>query len=588
MERRLAAILSADMVGYSRLIRADEEGTITALKALRADLIDPKFAEHSGRIVKLMGDGMLVEFTSVVGAVRAATEIQQATAKRNVSLPDEKRIEFRVGINLGDVVIDGDDIQGDGVNIAARLEGIAEPGGICVSESVYDQVRDRLKLTFEDMGEREVKNIDRPVRAWRWIPDRQAPTNAADIDVSQPVPGFGGRAAIAVLPFDNLSSDPEQEYFADGIAEDILTSLQAFHTFPVIARNSTFTYKGAATDVRTVAKALGAGYVLEGSVRKVGGKVRITAQLVNAGGLHLWAGKYDRELSDIFAVQDEITAQIVAAIAPEIDRADMILAARKRPKDMTAWDYLLQAQDQHNKLTLEGVRQARELTDKALDREPKMARALVLLTRIHIANALFFSGLALSESPEESIQKAAECARKATEADRSLGAAHAALGMTFVFQKLPERGLQETSEAVRLNPSEPTIRSQHATLSWMCGDPDKGLEELQVAKRLSPNDSNMWSILHTEALILAMSGRHEEAIVVAEKAIDERAGAAPAHIALILSLDSLGRTEEAKSAFQRTTQMAPGFSPRSATIVLTDEVEVQRIEDVLRRAGWDG
>ncbi len=268
MERRLAAILSADMVGYSRRIREDEDGTITALKTLRADLIDPKIDEHGGRIVKLMGDGILVEFTSTVGAVLAATEIQQSMMDQNASLPEPKRIEFRIGVNLGDVVIDGDDIQGDGVNVAARLEGIADTGSVCVSGSVYDQVRDRLKLPFEDIGAQQVKNIDRPIPAWQWNPGQQNPIDDADV----------------VLPFDNLSSDPEQEYFADGIAEDILTSLQAFRTFPVIARNSTFSYKGTSPDVRSVAKELGAGYVLEGSVRKAGNKVRITGQRIDANG----------------------------------------------------------------------------------------------------------------------------------------------------------------------------------------------------------------------------------------------------------------------------------------------------------------
>ena len=408
------------------------------------------------------------------------------------------------------------------------------------------------------------------------------------IDVSQPVPGFGGRAAIAVLPFDNMSDDPEQEYFADGIAEDILTSLQAYRSFPVIARNSTFTYKGTSPDVRKVAKELGAGYVLEGSVRKSGDKVRITGQLIDAAGHHLWAGKYDKDLSDIFTVQDEITSEIVGAIAPEIERADITLAARKRAKDMTAWDYLLQAQDQFNKLTPEGIRQARDLLDKAIERDNEFALAYVILARVHISNGVFFNGTALPESLEESLKKAEEYARRAVAMDKSLAYARAVLGLCFFFRKQHDRALEETTEALRLNPSEPIIRAYYATVLWARGDPESGFAELQVAKRLSPNDSNMWFILHAEALTLAMSGRHEEAIVAAEKAIEERASATLGHMGLIVSLDALGRAEEAKRAFQRAKQAVPGFSPPIVIMSITDEELRESILDACRRAGWDG
>ena len=298
MERRLAAIMAADVVGYSRLIRADEEGTIAALKALRADLIDPKIAEHRGRIVKLMGDGMLAEFPSVVDAVRTAVETQQAVTEHNSGLPEDKRIEFRVGINLGDIIIDGEDIQGDGVNVAARLEGLAQPGGVCISGSVHEQVRDRLDVPFEDLGEKEVKNIARPVRVWQW-PNDAAPVAAATEHEPLTLPD---KPSIAVLPFDNLSGDPEQEFFADGMAEDIITGLSRFRSLFVIARNSTFAYKGKSPDVREVAQDLGVRYILEGSVRRGGQRIRITAQLIDAEvGSHLWAERYDRDLEDIFA-----------------------------------------------------------------------------------------------------------------------------------------------------------------------------------------------------------------------------------------------------------------------------------------------
>ena len=292
MERRLAAIMATDVVGYSRLIRVDEEGTIAALQALRADLIDPKIAERHGRIVKLMGDGMLVEFASVVDAVNAAVETQQAVAERNSDLPKDKRIDFRIGINLGDVVIDGDDIQGDGVNVAARLEGMAEPGGIYVSGMVYEGVRDRMDVSFEDLGEREVKNIDRPVRVWRWNATVGA-TASVSAKANEPLP-LPDKPTIAVLPFTNLSGDPEQEYFADGISEDIITGLSKNPDLFVISRNSTFTYKGKSVRVRDVSEDLGAQYVLEGSVRKAGQRIRVTAQLIDAASdRHLWAERYD-------------------------------------------------------------------------------------------------------------------------------------------------------------------------------------------------------------------------------------------------------------------------------------------------------
>ncbi len=278
VQRRLAAILTADVVGYSRLIRADEEGTLAALKALRKDIVDPKIAEHHGRIVKLMGDGMLAEFGSVVDAVRNAVEVQQAVMEHQADVPEDRRIVFRVGVNLGDVVIDGDDIQGDGVNVAARLEGLAEPGGMGISSKVYEEVRDRIDLAFEDLGERELKNINRPVRVWRWVADVPAAGSGQSIaDAPLPLPD---KPSIAVLPFNNLSNDPEQEYFADGIAEDIITELSRLRGFFVIARNSTFSYKGTSPDVRQVARELGVHYVLEGSVRHAGSRVRVTAQLI--------------------------------------------------------------------------------------------------------------------------------------------------------------------------------------------------------------------------------------------------------------------------------------------------------------------
>ncbi|MEN8198071.1 MAG: adenylate/guanylate cyclase domain-containing protein, partial [Pseudomonadota bacterium] len=340
MERRLAAILAADVVGYSRLVRADEEGTIEALKRLRTELIDPKIAEHRGRTVKLMGDGILVEFPSVVDAVRAAAQVQQAMAGYNGDRVEDDRIRFRIGVNLGDVVIDGNDIHGDGVNIAARLEGLAAPGGICISGAVHEQVRDRVDLAFEDMGDCKVKNIDRPIRAWRWSAEASPPAHAAP--VSSTPPALPDKPSIAVLPFDNMSNDPDQDFFADGMAEDIITALSRMPWFFVIARNSSFTYKGRAVDVTQVSTELGVRYVLEGSVRKAGNRLRITAQLIDATtGKHVWAERYDRDVLDIFDVQDEVTQAIVSAVAPEFLATEAKRVRRKDPAQLDAWECVM-------------------------------------------------------------------------------------------------------------------------------------------------------------------------------------------------------------------------------------------------------
>jgi TolB-like protein len=321
MQRRLAAILLTDMVGYSRLIGLDEEGTIAGQKSHREEIIDPNISGHAGRIVKTTGDGVLVEFPSVVAAVQCAVEVQQAIGGSEADVPEQRRIRYRIGINLGDIVIDGEDILGDGVNVAARLEGLAKPDGICISGNVHDQLAGKMDAAFEDAGEQTVKNIARPVHVWRWKTDA---AKEALPEIALP-----DKQSIAVLPFVNMSGDPEQEYFADGMTEDIITGLSRFRSLFVIARNSAFAYKGKSPDVRVVGRELGVRYVLEGSVRRSGTRIRITGQLVDAEtGNHLWAKRYDRELADIFAVQDEVTEAIVAAIAPEIDDLERERAQR--------------------------------------------------------------------------------------------------------------------------------------------------------------------------------------------------------------------------------------------------------------------
>src|SRR6266851_5409432 len=335
-KRKLAAVLVADKAGYSRLMGADEEGTLAHLKLLRRELIDPKNKQHRGRIVKTTGDGMLIEFLSVVDAVRCAIEVQQGMVERNADVPQQKRIEFRVGVNLGDVMIEGRDLYGDGVNIAARLEALAEPGGICISQTVLNHARDKVSFDVEDAGEQTLKNITRPVHVYRIIidPGRRSATPKPEA----PALALPDKPSVAVLPLTNMSGDPEQEFVSDGIAEDVITALSRYPSLFVIARNSSFTYKGRTVDVRQVGRELGVRYVLEGSLRKAGNRIRVTAQLVEASsGNHVWAERYDRDLADIFAMQDEITAAVTIAIAPAIAQAEQQRAIRKPPGSLDAW-----------------------------------------------------------------------------------------------------------------------------------------------------------------------------------------------------------------------------------------------------------
>src|SRR5437667_1100632 len=368
VERRLAAILAADVAGYSRLMGADEEGTHSALTALRRELSDPKISEHRGRIVKTTGDGLLTEFPSVVDAVRCAVELQRELARRNDGVPEERRIEFRIGINLGDIIIEEQDIYGDGVNVAARLEALAEPGGICVSRVVRDQVRDKLDFGFEDLGEQQVENIARPVRVYR-IPLAETARTKAPL----PLPD---KPSLAVLPFQNMTGDPEQDYFVDGVVEEITTAISRLPWLFVIARNSSFTYKGRAVDVKQVARELGVRYVLEGSVRKAGNRVRITGQLIDAtSGAHIWADRFDGALDDIFELQDHVASSVVGSIEPRLRQSEIERAVRKPTESLDAYDLYLRALALFNAFTADALAEAVALLPRALIIDPGYAPA---------------------------------------------------------------------------------------------------------------------------------------------------------------------------------------------------------------------
>jgi len=555
MERRLAAILATDVVGYSRLIRADEEGTLAALNALRADIIDPKLAEHNGRIVKLMGDGMLAEFPSVVDAVRVAVESQQALAEHNAGLPEDKRIEFRVGINLGDVVIDGDDIQGDGVNIAARLEGLAEAGGICISGSVYEQVRDRMDFKFEDLGEQEVKNIARPVRVWQWLPAVSAATATTATDAPPPLPD---KPSIAVLPFDNMSDDPGQEFFADGIAEDVITALSRFRSLFVIARNSSFSYKGQAVDIKQLASDLGVRYVVEGSVRKAGNKVRITAQLIDAAsGNHLWADRFDGTLDDVFDLQDQITEQIVVAVEPEIGVHERERVWRKPPESLDAWELLQRGLSHMYRANdtdrTEAIRIFREVV--ALD--PGFAAA-----HAYLAYALWHSS---RYGDDEDAANTATLARGEAEQAVSLNpnepVAHFVLGRMHITVGEFEMALGDMQTAISVNPNS-AWGHFGIGLAYLLGarQAEQALPHFDTALRLSPRDPMRWRPLMVKGNALRSLGRYDEAIAFGRQACQVPGIGYLPHLHLAVTLSEAGHDEAARSAVAEAAQLHPALS----------------------------
>ena len=479
VDRRLAAILAADVAAYSRLMGVDEEGTLAALKRYRRELVDPKITEHRGRIVKTTGDGMLVEFVSVVDAVRCAVDIQRGMGERNTGVPQENCVQFRVGINVGDIISDNNDIYGDGVNVAARLEALAEPGGMMVSRNVFDQVRDKLSFGFEDMGEQTIKNITRPIGVHRVsLVESAAPisvigaTATAKTEVST-----ADRPSIAVLPFANMSGDPEQEYFADGISEDLITGLSKLRWFFVIARNSSFIYKGKALDVKRVARELGVRYVLEGSVRKGGTRVRITAQLIDAAtNNHVWADRYDGDLTDVFALQDEITAKVVAAIEPKLLEAEGIRSQNRSPDNLGAWDMLIQANSLFWRLTKAETEAAINILRQATARYPNYGPAHSIL-----AFVLLISGYLGWSVLEVQLQEAARLAARAAQLDDSDPWAHLALGFVAFVGRQTNVAAAEFRRALDLNPN---FAAAHGYLGWTLafdGQSDEATKHLEEA-----------------------------------------------------------------------------------------------------------
>jgi len=585
VERRLAAILAGDVAGYSRLMGIDEEGTLAVLKRHRRELVDPKIKEHRGRTVKLTGDGILVEFASVVDAVRCAVDIQRGMAERNVEVPAERRIEYRIGLNLGDIIIDDKDIYGEGVNIAARLEALAEPGGICVSRVVRDQVRDKLDFSFADMGEQQVKNIARPVRTHRIVLGAEAAEALGDAAAAaSPARRAAQKPSIAVLPFANMSGDPEQEYFSEGITEDIITNLSHNRAFFVISRSTSFTYKGPAVDVGKVARELGVRYVLEGSVRRASNRVRITAQLIDAEtGHHLWADRYDRELADVFAVQDEIAQSIASAIAPGIISAEVQHAQRKDPSQLDAWDRAVRAHWHIRRFTQTDLAEARRLLEEAIDVDPTNSMAFSDLAFLRHFQAVFGWG----ESIAEAHTAAGEAARKAVSLDDGDATAHTVLAIYEMFSGRHEEARRRLRRALDLDPNSAFAHGYIGVSHAFSGDRDAVLRHCDEALRLSPRDPLLllwylpkgWAALNAE--------RYEEAIEFAIRAAEAHPEFPDIYAVRAAAEGQLGRVDAGRSTLDELLRRMPGLTASDPRLdrPFGRAADRERFLEGLRKAG---
>ena len=554
-QRRLAAIVSADVVGYSLLVGADETGTLAALRTHRDELIDPMIAEHGGRIVKSMGDGLLLEFASVVDATNCAIAFQRGMTERNQIVEDDRRIVFRIGINLGDIVIDGEDILGDGVNVAARLQEIAKPGGIAVSARVHEDVRDRLDAAFVDDGEHALKNIARPVHVWHWKPAASTAADAHTADAPLPLPD---KPSIAVLAFENMSGDPEQGYFADGIAEDIITALSRIGWFFVIARNSSFAYKGRAVDVKQVARELGVRYVLEGSVRKGGERLRVTAQLVDATtGNHIWADRFDGKIEDIFDLQDRITESVVGAIEPKLRLSEIERARRKRPDNLDAYDYFLRALPHVAAVSRSDYEEARRLLERATEADPGYAPALAFGAWCRA----FASFCGWSEDPREDVADGLHLAQAAIRADPDDAMALRAAGFaTAMLMRDYDGGLALIDKSLALDPNSAFGWCVRGWVNAFAVEIGSATKDMERAIRLSPFDSWSFFFSYGMAYVLMAVDRYDEALTWERQVIQTVPDWVAGYRLSAACLAYLDRTDEARDAARRIMELDPNFT----------------------------
>ncbi len=571
--RRLAAILAADVVGYTRLTGADEEGTIARLRAIRNELIDPIIAAHHGRVVKRTGDGTLVEFASVVDALRSALNVQRGMIPRNSVLPPEKRIEFRVGIHIGDVVVEDHDLLGDAVNIAARLEGIAEPGGISLSEDAWRQVKDKVAVRFIDRGDQTLKNVMQPVRVFAVAPAPEAVAQSALTVPEKP--------SIAVLPFENMSRDPEQDYFADGIVEEIITGLSRLRWLYVAARTSSFQFRGKTLDIRDIANRLGVRYILEGSVRKGGDRIRITGQLIDATrGAHLWADRYDGQLNDIFDLQDKITASVIDAIEPSVLSAEIERAARKRPE---AYDCYLRAlpclYQSTRQSSIEGVR----LLDEALSLDPAFAPACALAAWNHFQRVIF----KWTDAPQEESKRAIQLARKALDNSKDDPWILSMSGWVLATTAGDvETGAALVERAVQLSPYSTQVQFFSGYVLTLSGDQQKALDRMLAALRLSPSDPLAYRFLTGAGIASLLLGDFEAAVGYCDEA-RRRQEWGPTFRILAAAHAQLGHTEKASEALARYLELDPGatISHIRRQLPYRNAEQAGRLWEGLRKAG---
>ena len=578
IQRRLAAILAADVVGYSRLMEADEAGTLAVLRAHRENLIDPKIAEHGGRTVKLMGDGALVEFASAVDAVECAVVIQRAMAELNAGYPNDRRIVFRIGINVGDIIIEGDDIHGDGVNVAARLEGIAEPGGITISEDAWRQVQSKVAATFTDLGPQSLKNIARPVRAYRV--ERGADSV---MKPTGPAPTPSDKPSVAVLAFQNMSGDPEQEYFADGITEDVITDLSKVGGLLVIARNSSFAYKGKAVDIRVVARELGVRSVLEGSIRRAGNRVRITAQLIDAEtGGHLWADRYDRELSDIFAVQDEVTRRIVDALKIKLTPGEAAMLDAVETTNSTAHDFFLRGRELLLGATRDraGFERSTDLFAKAIAEDPSYGAP--------------YAGLAMwqnmnwqnhwTDDWSQALEKAERHLDLALQKSPRVAFVHYIAAVIYLWKKDLDRSEAESVAALNLSPNYALALNSRGIVNIYRGQALAAIPDIEQAIRLDPVQPQYIHFLGSAHLV---AGKFEAAAALFKDRIQLTPKTDLSRAFLAVALGHLGEAEEARRVWRELMEINPNYSfaEHVGRLPFRDQADVDRLAEGLRKAG---
>ncbi|HUK08987.1 MAG TPA: adenylate/guanylate cyclase domain-containing protein [Stellaceae bacterium] len=549
MERRLAVIVLADIVGYGHLMGDDEAATLTAVATLRSSIIDPAVEARGGRLVKAMGDGFLLEFASAVDAVECAVEIQGRVAEMSGETKAAQSIELRIGINVGDIMVEDGDVFGDGVNVAARLEGSADPGGILLSQAAYDQVRDRVQHSFDDLGDRSLKNIARPVKVFRLVMGRPSKPRRPRLQGD-----FGDLQAVAVLPFDNLSKDPAEDYFVEGLTEDIITALAYWRWFPVVARNSTFVYKGKPKNVTEIGRELGAAYLVEGSARRSGEQIRITVQLIDgATGHHLFAERYDRKIADVFIVQEEIAERIVASIEPEIHRAEARRASRKHPSDLSAWDHALKALSLQERMTPAGHAEARNHLKLALEIDPSSARAWSLLSLCR-----YHEGILGWVNRADALKSSLEAAEQAVSCDDREWLAQGLRGMGRLWTERDfQSALDGVEQAVALNPSAPLARHFLACVLEFTGHPGEALPHLDAILRLDPHYRFRSLAIADQSLCHLLLDNLGEAISTAEKAIRIQPGNVRARQRLVAALSLRGLSDTARAAAAELSRLQP-------------------------------